>query len=149
MSEENLKPRKKGDKNPFRGTFKMPGTAGGTSSRVRMGQALALHFLNDREYRQNVMLRLRAGEAPQLEVFLWRQAFGDPPKDDGARQDAEKRFEAIRRELRELMKEPERARLIAARVTRAPALLPMPRLSPTTQTVVAEEAEEPDRDAES
>ena len=122
----------------------MRGHRGPNGSKAEVGRLLAMELLQDPTYRRELKKRLIAGVAGPVEVYLWRKAFGDPDKDDSERAAEAAKFEQIRTELRQFMLEnKDRARTLNAIVTRAPRLLPLPRLAPQPEPVVVE----PQKDA--
>lgn len=117
-----------------------PSPKGMTSSRVETGRAIIAGIIHDAEYLEKVKIRVREGLAPQLEVYFWKYLHGDPPKDMSAQDEERAKYEKIRAELHEYMQNhKEEARVLSAVVTRAPRLLPPPRLF----TEIADAAKEP------
>lgn len=110
----------------------------GTLAR-RQGRALAQAILFDPKieenlklepdsYLANLIVRLKAGEAGQMELLIWRYALGEPQKssDDEERRQAQVRDRARERLRGVLVDEPARARVLDAKVMGATRLLPMP-----------------------
>jgi hypothetical protein len=115
------------------------------SSRLRKGETIARKILNDREYRENLLARMRAGVAGPVEVHLWRLGFGDPPKNENEREDETRRFARIREELLAFLREaPEEARALSVAVTRRPLPFPRPALPPGPIDVEPQPAAVPD-----
>lgn len=104
-----------------------------TSSRSEKGRKFAQKVLfgkpsaKDPEYLTNLRSRINSGFASAQEIHLLRLLFGDPPKADAGRDNDQERFSQIRANiLRFLQESPEEARVLNAKVTRAPRMLALP-----------------------
>lgn len=51
---------------------------GGRATRLALAKEFADELLDDVEYKRDLKLRIRAGEAPQLEILLYHYKFGKP-----------------------------------------------------------------------
>lgn len=94
------------------------------TERQREAKRVAARLLDDETYQENLLERLRAGEAGNIEVLLWRYRFGDPPKAEN--EEAKhmlKRIEESRQKLIAFMRDhPEAARVMDAKVVKRKAL---------------------------
>jgi hypothetical protein len=94
------------------------------SERQREAKAVAAKLLDDPEYQTNLLDRLRAGEAGNIEMLLWRYRFGDPPKAEN--EEAKhmlKRIEESRQKLVAFMRDhPEAAKVLDAKVVKRKTL---------------------------
>lgn len=62
-----------------RGHKKVGGRQSGTPNRsTGAAREFAYRLLADPEYQQSLVIRLRQGMAPRLELYLWESAFGKP-----------------------------------------------------------------------
>lgn len=94
-------------------------------------RSIARRLVEDPKYQDELLSRLRAGVAGNVEIWLWRYAYGDPQKNDEAMKQELERFERMRDQVKEfLLKAPERAHVLDAAIQRAPRLLPLPRRFP-------------------
>lgn len=91
------------------------------SSRAEQGRKRALEILESEDYIKSLNKRVAAGElAPVLEVWIWRIAYGDPPKPKEDTGEDEARFDRLRAKLKAFMKEnPDEARTLGGMMARA------------------------------
>lgn len=98
-------------------------------------RSIARRLIEDPKYQDELLSRLRAGVAGNVEIWLWRYAYGDPQKNDDAMKAELERFERMRDQVKDfLQKAPERASILDAAIQRAPRLLPLPRRFPALPT---------------
>lgn len=95
--------------------------------RSKMGREHALSILNDDQYRENLLKRMRAGEAGAVEVWVWRIGYGEPQKDDTDEAAMRARMAAVRETVLGLLRDhPEKAHALSAVVEGASRILPRP-----------------------
>jgi len=97
----------------------------------REARSIARRLVTSKTYLRQLRGRLRDGTAGQIEIWLWRYAFGEPKKDEAELERERKRFAAMRAQVQELLRAaPERAHVMDGAVQRAPRLLPLPQREP-------------------
>ena len=79
-------------------------------------------LLEDKEYLTSLQLRLNAGEAGALEVWLYRFGYGDPKIDKSREEDELERFEEMRSLLRQVLADPKKAKALEIAVSRRKTL---------------------------
>lgn len=113
-------------------TARAEGRTGGHNHRSPVAtkdvREVAAKLVEDEKYQENLLTRLRAGEAGGMEVWLWRWAYGDPKRATDAESARDRmRFDEMRRELRLLITQNPRAhaeleeRVLARTVIAQPA----------------------------
>jgi hypothetical protein len=104
-------------------------------------RSIAKRLVEDPKYQAELLKRMQAGVAGNIEIWMWRYAYGDPQKNDEQVKKELERFERMREQVRDfLAKAPDRANVLDAAIQRAPRLLPIPTMYSEPIDVLAEVA---------